>query len=69
MGVATAVFCLAGGIMSLIGGELMAVDLRLPYYIAGGTALLGLAVMLATWDRPEVRALLARPGAPGRPSR
>lgn len=63
MGVATAVFCLAGGIMSLIGGELMAVDIRLPYYIAGVSALLGLAVMLVTWNRPAMQALLARPGA------
>ena len=33
MGVTTAVFCLAGGIMSLIGGGLMSIDIRVPYYI------------------------------------
>jgi DHA1 family tetracycline resistance protein-like MFS transporter len=65
MGVATAVFCLAGGVMSLIGGELMAVDIRLPYYIAGAAALLGLAVMALSWNRPSMQALIARPGAVG----
>jgi MFS family permease len=69
MGVTTAVFCLAGGVMSLLGGELMAVDIRLPYYIAGVSALLGLAVMLATWNRPAMQSLLARPGAAGQPPR
>jgi len=61
--------CLAGGIMSLIGGELMAVDIRLPYCIAGAAALLGLAVMVLSWNRPPMQALLARPGAPGGPTR
>jgi len=61
MGVTTAVFCLAGGIMSLIGGGLMSLDIRLPFYIATGAASLGLVVMALTWGAPEMRRLTARP--------
>jgi predicted MFS family arabinose efflux permease len=61
MGVTTAVFCLAGGIMSLIGGGLMSLDIRLPFYIATGAAALGLVVMALTWGAPEMRRLTARP--------
>ena len=67
MGVTTAIFCLAGGIMSLIGGELMAVDIRLPYYIAALSALIGLAALVVGWNRPSMQPLLARPGDAGRP--
>jgi MFS family permease len=61
MGVTTAVFCLAGGIMSLIGGGLMDVDIRLPFYIAAAAASLGLLLMLLTWSAPAMRALTERP--------
>jgi predicted MFS family arabinose efflux permease len=61
MGVTTAVFCLAGGIMSLIGGGLMSLDIRLPFYMATGAAALGLVVMALTWGAPEMRRLTARP--------
>ncbi|MCP4330331.1 MAG: MFS transporter [Alphaproteobacteria bacterium] len=63
MGVTTAVFCLAGGIMSLSGGGLMSVDIRSPYYIASAAAALGLLFMATTWGAPAMRKLLARPGA------
>lgn len=63
MGVTTAVFCLAGGVMSLIGGGLMSVGIRLPFYIAAGTALLGLNLLLRTWGAPDIRKLMARPAA------
>ncbi|TMV07212.1 MFS transporter [Ruegeria sediminis] len=59
MGVTTAVFCLAGGVMSLIGGGLMSVDIRMPYYIVIVTAVLGLFGMYRSWRGKEVRALLA----------
>jgi len=64
MGVTTAVFCLAGGIMSLIGGGLMSVDIRLPFYIAAGAAALGLLAMALTWGAPAMRKLTARPAGP-----
>ncbi|WP_271950636.1 MFS transporter [Ruegeria faecimaris] len=59
MGVTTAVFCLAGGVMSLIGGGLMSIDIRLPYYIVILTALLGLVGMHKRWKGKEIRELLA----------
>lgn len=58
MGVTTAVFCLAGGIMSLIGGLLMSIDIRLPYYIVIVAAILGLIGMHMRWKGKEITALL-----------
>jgi len=58
MGVTTAVFCLAGGVMSLIGGWLMSVDIRLPFYIACAAACLALAMALETWRSAEMRGLI-----------
>ena len=62
MGVTTATFCLAGGIMSLFGGGLMTLDIHLPYYIAAAAAALGLLFMVTTWGAPAIRKLIARPG-------
>lgn len=59
MGVGTAVFCLAGGVMSLIGGGLMSIDIRLPYYIVIVAAGLGLIGMYRQWKTKDVKALLA----------
>lgn len=63
MGVTTAVFCLAGGIMSLAGGELMSFDIRSPYYVVVVTAALGLLLLVTTWGAPAMRKLTARPEA------
>ncbi len=60
MGVTTAVFCLAGGVMSLIGGELMGIDIRLPYYIAAAAALGGLILLWLGWGRPQMQRLIGR---------
>ena len=57
MGVTVAVFTLAGGIMSLIGGGLMDVNIRLPFYVVIGTALLGLVFVTLTWGNPDIRKL------------
>jgi DHA1 family tetracycline resistance protein-like MFS transporter len=64
MGVTTAVFCLAGGVMSLIGGGLMSFDIRLPFYIAATSAALGLVAMVMTWGAPDIRRLTSRPPQP-----
>ncbi len=58
MGVTTAVFCLAGGIMSLIGGGLMSLDIRLPYYIAALSAALALIAAFTTWRSKEMQTLI-----------
>ena len=57
MGVTTAGFTFAAGVMSLIGGVLMAVDLRLPFYIAVAAALLALVFMRTAWNTDEIRNL------------
>jgi len=62
MGVTTAVFCLAGGIMSLSGGGLMSLDIRSPYYIAAAAAAFALPLMAMTWGTSAMRKLTARPG-------
>jgi DHA1 family tetracycline resistance protein-like MFS transporter len=63
MGVTTAVFTLAGGIMSLLGGEMMSVDIRLPFYIVIVAALLGLVFMGLSWDDTDIRRLTHKPAA------
>ncbi len=64
MGVATAVFCLAGGIMSLIGGGLMGLDIRLPFYIVAAAAALGLVAIAIFWRGSRVREMVDGPPHP-----
>lgn len=59
MGITTAVFTLAAGIMSLVGGGLMAVDIRTPFYIVIGSAILGIAFQFFAWNKPDIRRLTA----------
>lgn len=63
MGVSTAVFCLAGGVMSLIGGGLMSIDIHLPFIIVAVTAAAGLLLLVLTWGTPAIRKLTAQPDA------
>lgn len=61
MGVTTAIFCFAGGIMSLAGGGLMSISIRLPFYVSAVAAAIGLLVLALTWGSPAIRKLTARP--------
>jgi DHA1 family tetracycline resistance protein-like MFS transporter len=61
MGVTTAIFCLAGGVMSLAGGGLMSLSIRSPFYISAAAAALGLVVLGATWGAPLIRKLTDKP--------
>jgi predicted MFS family arabinose efflux permease len=54
MGITTAVFTLAGGIMSLIGGGLMDIDINLPFYIVAVAALMGSLLVSFQWRRPAI---------------
>ena len=54
MGIAIAVFTLAGGIMSLFGGGLMDVDLKLPFYIVAAAAVIGSLLVSLQWRRAEI---------------
>jgi DHA1 family tetracycline resistance protein-like MFS transporter len=57
MGITTAGFTLAAGVFSLLGGVLMAVDIRLPFYICLFAALGALALMRTTWRHPDIRRI------------
>lgn len=60
MGVTTAVFTLAGGIMSLIGGGLMSIDIRLPYYIAATAAFFAFVSIILGWKHSDIRRLTSK---------
>ena len=55
MGVATAEFTLLIGILSMLGGDLMGLDIRLPFFIAAGSAILGLAAQAVVWRQAAFR--------------
>jgi predicted MFS family arabinose efflux permease len=57
MGITTAVFTLAGGIMSLIGGSMMSFDIRFPYFFAATMAALALVAIMRGWKNPDIRRL------------
>ncbi|MCX2724263.1 MFS transporter [Roseibium salinum] len=57
MGVTIAVFTLVAGIISLLGGDLIGVDLNLPFYGVIAAALIALLVMFLAWNRPDIRVL------------
>ncbi|WP_420335471.1 MFS transporter [Roseibium sp.] len=62
MGMTIAVFTFNAGAMSLIGGELIGINLDLPFYIVIGCALTALVVMFLLWNKPEVKTLLRKTG-------
>ena len=55
MGITTAQFTLAAGIMSFVGGDLMSLDFRTPFYISFGAALLTLVLLAVAWNRPDIK--------------
>jgi len=57
MGITTAQFTLAAGVLSLIGGDLMGINLRFPFLITFGAALLALLMMALTWRTAEVKRI------------
>ncbi|MEC9470804.1 MAG: MFS transporter [Pseudomonadota bacterium] len=62
MGVTIAVFTLVAGVISLLGGELIGLDLDLPFYGVIIAALTALVVMFFTWNKPEIKALMRGSG-------
>lgn len=53
----TAVFTLVAGVMSLLGGELMSIDIRAPFYIVIATALIGAVLLRFAWRTPDIRQI------------
>ena len=60
MGVSTALFTLAAGSISLLGGELMALNIRLPFFVCAGGAAVALVLIATVWRAPDVRRLIER---------
>lgn len=59
MGITTAGFTLAAGVMSLIGGLLMTVDINLPFYVCAAASAISLILMKLTWNTPEIKTLMS----------
>lgn len=58
MGITTAQFTLGAGIISLIGGGLSGIDIRLPFLVSFGAASFALTMMFLTWRTPEIRRIV-----------
>jgi DHA1 family tetracycline resistance protein-like MFS transporter len=54
MGITVALFTLAVGLTSILGGELMSIDIRSPFYVSFGAALVALMLLFTAWNRPEI---------------
>ncbi|MGI9402209.1 MAG: MFS transporter, partial [Rhizobiaceae bacterium] len=61
MGITVAMFTLVGGIMSLLGGELMSINIHLPFYIVITAAIIGTIVMSFSWKTAEIHELTDLP--------
>jgi hypothetical protein len=46
--------------MSLIGGGLMEIDIRMPFYIVAVAALVALVLLAMTWGGSEIRKVTSR---------
>lgn len=57
MGITVAVFTLAGGVMSLLGGELMSINIHLPFFIVIAAAITAMIVMSFTWRSPDIHRI------------
>ena len=60
MGITTAQFTLGAGIVSFVGGDLMSVDIRSPFFIVVAAALLALLMMSLTWRRTEIQRITGK---------
>lgn len=54
MGITTAQFTLAAGIVSFLGAELMSVNIRSPFFVACAAAVLTVVLLFAAWNRPDI---------------
>ena len=57
MGVAVALFTLGAGMISLLGGELMSINIHLPFMIALASSVITLILILTLWRGADIRAL------------
>jgi MFS family permease len=57
MGVSVALFTLGAGLVSLLSGDLMSVNIHLPFAIAVASAVIGMALIFLLWRGDDIRAL------------
>ena len=57
MGVAVALFTLGAGLVSLLGGELMSINIHLPFMIALASSVITLILIFTLWRGADIRAL------------
>lgn len=57
MGITTALWTLGAGLTSVVGGDMMGFDIRLPFYMAAASAGLTIVLILALWQVPRVRQI------------
>ncbi|MBY8977862.1 MFS transporter [Rhodobacteraceae bacterium NNCM2] len=65
MGITVAVFTLIAGIVSLLGGDLIAIDLTLPFWVVIGAAICALVAQALVWRVPQIERMTARPAKRG----
>ncbi|MEM8590195.1 MAG: MFS transporter [Pseudomonadota bacterium] len=58
MGVAVALFTLGSGLVSLLGGRVMAIDIHFPFAIAAGCSVIAGLLILLLWRGRDFRALI-----------
>jgi predicted MFS family arabinose efflux permease len=57
MGITVALFTLAAGITSFLGGELTSIDIDSPFYVSCGAALAALTLLFTVWNQPDIRRI------------
>ncbi len=57
MGITTALWTLGAGLTSLVGGDIMGLDIRLPFYMAAAAACVTVVLIAALWQVPGVREI------------
>ncbi|HMB60592.1 MAG TPA: MFS transporter [Xanthomonadales bacterium] len=63
MGITTAVFTLVAGLVSLLGGDLMSIDIRAPFYIVMAAALIGAVLPFIVWGKPKLQKIMQKEAA------
>ena len=62
MGVTVALYTLGAGLVSLLGGRLMEINIHLPFVIAMACAVTALVLIQLLWRSEDIRALAAKSG-------
>ena len=57
MGITVALFTLAAGITSFLGGELTSIDIDSPFYVSSGAAVAALILLFTVWNQPDIRRI------------